>query len=68
VHVRWVARHFIAREASRQRRNGKLASFRSRVIALMKEASNEREPLTHTQAEELVWQQLEEELIHIPPG
>ena len=46
----------------------RLASFRDRIIALMKETSNEREPLTRTQAEQLVWQQLEEELIHIPSG
>ncbi len=45
-----------------------LASFRSRVIALMQEASNQRQPLTRTQAEQLVWQRLEEELIHIPSG
>ena len=44
-----------------------LASFQQRVIALMKEVSNERESLTRTQAEQLVWQRLEEELIHIPP-
>src|SRR5437016_6191656 len=43
-----------------------LASFRNRVIALMQEASNQRQPLARTQAEQLVWQQLEAELIHIP--
>ena len=43
-----------------------LASFRDRVIALMKETSSQKQPLTRTQAEQLVWQQLEEELIHIP--
>jgi len=47
---------------------GKLSSFRNRVIALMKEASSEKQALSRTQAEELVWQQLEAELIHIPPG
>ena len=42
-----------------------LASFRERVIALMKEAANEERPLARTHAEQLVWQQLEEELIRI---
>ncbi len=42
-----------------------LASFRDRVLTLMKEASNEKRPLPRTQAEQRVWQQLEEELIHI---
>jgi transcriptional regulator with XRE-family HTH domain len=42
-----------------------LTSFRERVIALMKEAIKEERPLTHTQAEQLAWQQLEEELIYI---
>jgi hypothetical protein len=44
----------------------KPASFRNRVIALMKEASNQRQALSRTQAEHLVWQGLEAELIHIP--
>ena len=44
----------------------RLASFRDRVIALMKETSSEEQPLVRTQAEQLVWQQLEEELIHLP--
>jgi len=43
-----------------------LASFRERVIALMKEAAQEKRLLTHTQAEQLAWQHVEEELIHIP--
>ena len=43
-----------------------LASFRHRVIALMREASHERQLLSRSQAEQLVWQGLEEELIHIP--
>jgi uncharacterized protein YueI len=42
-----------------------LASFRERVIALMTEAANKEWSLTRTQAEQLVWQQLEEQLIHI---
>ncbi len=41
-----------------------LASFRERVIALMTEAANEGQPLMRTQAEQLVWQHLEEQLIH----
>ena len=44
---------------------GLLASFRERVIALMTEAANEGRPLARTQAEQLVWQHLEEHLIHI---
>jgi transcriptional regulator with XRE-family HTH domain len=43
-----------------------LASFRDRVIALMKETSGTKQPLPRTQAEEYVWQHLEEELIYIP--
>lgn len=42
-----------------------LASFRNRVTALMKETSNAKEPLTRSQAEQLVWQQLEEELLYL---
>ena len=45
-----------------------LASFRERVIALMKEAANAEQSLTRTQAEQLVWQHLEEQLTHIPSG
>lgn len=44
---------------------GLLASFRERVIALMTEVDNKGQPLTRTQAEQLVWQHLEEQLIHI---
>jgi len=31
----------------------------------MTEAANQGQPLTRTQAEQLVWQHLEEQLIHI---
>ncbi|HEV7236173.1 MAG TPA: GAF domain-containing protein [Ktedonobacteraceae bacterium] len=44
-----------------------LASFRNRVIALMKETSHAKEPLTRSQAEQLVWQQIEEELLQLIP-
>jgi len=45
-----------------------LASFRERVIALMTEAAKAQRSLTRTQAEQLVWQHLEEQLIHISPS
>jgi hypothetical protein len=41
-----------------------LASFRERVITMMTEAANQGQPLTRTLAEQLVWQHLEEQLIH----
>jgi transcriptional regulator with XRE-family HTH domain len=43
-----------------------LASFRERVIALMKEAAQEERLLTHAQAEQRAWQHVEEQLIHLP--
>ena len=43
----------------------RLASFQNRVIALMKETFYEEEPLTRSKAEQLVWQQIEEELLHL---
>ncbi len=42
-----------------------LVSFRQRVIQLMKEASQTGSLLTITQSEELIWQQLEAELIEL---
>ena len=39
-------------------------TFQQRVTALMRQAFNASRPLTRMQAEQLVWQQLEEELIH----
>ena len=47
---------------------GHLASFRDRVNALMIETSSQKQSLPRTQAEQRVWQQLEEELIHISSG
>ena len=40
-----------------------MATFRQRVVALMKEALATRQILTRTQAEQRVWQQIEAELI-----
>lgn len=39
-------------------------TFQQRVIALLKETHNTPHPLMRTQAERIVWQQFEEELIH----
>jgi transcriptional regulator with XRE-family HTH domain len=50
------------------RQKALLASFRKRFITLMKGTADAKPPLTRIQAEQLVWQQLEEELIHLPSG
>jgi hypothetical protein len=39
------------------------ARFRQRVLVLLKESSSSEHPLTSVQAEQVVWQQLEEELL-----
>lgn len=49
-----------------EEQRAQLALFRDRVNALMIETSSKQQPLTRTQAEQLVWQELEEKLIHIP--
>jgi transcriptional regulator with XRE-family HTH domain len=42
--------------------------FYRRVTSLMRESSHAEHPLKVTQAEQLVWQQLEEELLQLPPA
>jgi hypothetical protein len=41
------------------------SNFQERVIWLMNEAARNQQPLNVTEAEEIVWQQLEEELLHM---
>lgn len=43
------------------------ANFRQSVIKLMRDSASTQRPLTNIQAEHLVWQQLEELLLHLPP-
>jgi transcriptional regulator with XRE-family HTH domain len=43
------------------------AGYRKRVTALMVEATKNRQSITLMQAEQLAWQQLEEELLQLPP-
>lgn len=42
------------------------ASFHERVLKLMRQSAGTKEPLTSIHAEQLVWQQLEELLLHLP--
>lgn len=42
------------------------ATFRQRVQNILKESYRAAQPLTSVQAEQMVWQQLEEELINLP--
>jgi len=44
-----------------------LIGFWNRVSTVMVEAAKNRLPTTFTQAEQLVWQQIEEELLQLPP-
>ena len=44
------------------------ANFRQRVANTMIEASIRRQPLNNIQAEEIVWQKLEEELLQVATG
>ena len=44
-----------------------LAGYRKRVTAIMLEATKNRQPITLMEAEQLAWQQLEEELLQLPP-
>lgn len=41
------------------------SDFQERVLWLMKEASRNQQSLNVTDAEQKVWQQLEEELLHV---
>jgi len=43
------------------------ASFRQRLLRIMMESAATERPLINIQAEELVWQELEEILLHLPP-
>lgn len=43
-----------------------LTTFRDRVLTLMRETIHNQQPLTRSQAEQLVWRQCEEELIQTP--
>ena len=43
-----------------------LATFQERVYRLMQEAARKNEPINVIKAEQLAWQQLEDELIHLP--
>lgn len=42
------------------------ATLQERITALMKEAIDTASPLSRAQAEEIVWEQIEEELLHLP--
>lgn len=44
-----------------------LASFRQRVSDIMVHATRNRQPMNLVQAQQLVWKQLEEELLQLPP-
>jgi len=44
-----------------------LIGFRNRVSAILVDAARNQLPISYTQAERLAWQQLEEELLHLPP-
>jgi hypothetical protein len=48
-----------------ERQRELFATFQQRIIVVMKEALNTNRLITRIEAEQLVWQQLEEELIHI---
>lgn len=43
------------------------AGFRQSVMKLMRDSASTQEPLTNIKAEQSVWQQLEELLLHLPP-
>ena len=42
-----------------------LSRFRQRVVETMTQATRNRQPITVLQAEQFVWQQIEEELLHL---
>ncbi|HYU76340.1 MAG TPA: hypothetical protein VEL31_27015, partial [Ktedonobacteraceae bacterium] len=48
-----------------ERQRELFATFQQRIIVVMKEALNTKRLITRIEAEQLVWQQLEEKLIHI---
>lgn len=41
-----------------------LTRFRERVLEVQKEAAHTQQPMTNAQAEQIVWQRIEEELVH----
>lgn len=45
----------------------RLSTFRERVSRLLNESARQGQPINSLQAEQIVWQQLEEELLHLPP-
>ncbi len=42
-----------------------LTSFRERVLEVLREAAHTQQPMTNAQAEQIVWQRIEEELVHV---
>ncbi len=51
---------------SLEKQQVQLASFRQRVLKLVQEATQAGQHLTNTQAEQLVWQQIEAVLLNLP--
>lgn len=43
-----------------------LSTFRQRLIKAMNQAATNQQPLTVIQAEQLIWQQIEDELLRLP--
>jgi transcriptional regulator with XRE-family HTH domain len=50
---------------SEQEQRAYFSGFQQRVLQLMKEATREKHPMTYSQAEQQVWQQIEEELLRV---
>ena len=50
---------------SAQEQRPYFSGFQQRVLQLMKEAAREQRPMTYSQAEQQVWQQIEEELLRV---
>lgn len=48
-----------------QEQRAYFAGFQQRVVQVMKDATREQRPMTYRQAEQKVWQQIEEELLQV---
>jgi hypothetical protein len=50
---------------SAQEQRSYFSGFQQRVLQLMREATREQRPMPYNQAEQIVWQQIEEELLRV---
>jgi hypothetical protein len=48
-----------------QEQRAYFSGFQQRILQIMKDATREHHPINYSQAEQIVWQQIEEELLQV---